>query len=171
MNMECLHLLACSSISFSNILQFSMYIYFTSLVRLFLNTVLMLLEIEFLFLIFFLEYSLLVYTVQLICVCWFGVLKICWICLLLLTIFFACILHCILFSINIHMQVKGYKSTHCIDSFLSVSFWYSHSFSRLTISYALSQIYFLAIWAINISFYSCYFVLFFCPLSLFHSNV
>ena len=50
-----------------------------------------------------------------------------------------------LFSINIHMQVKGYKSTHCIDSFLSVSFWYSHSFSGLSISYALSQTYFLAI--------------------------
>ena len=59
--------------------------------------------------------------------------------------FFACILHCILFSINIHMQVKGYKSTHYIDLFLSFSFWYSHSFSRLSISYALSQIYFLDI--------------------------
>lgn len=85
--------------------------------------------------------------------------------------FFACILHCILFSINIHMQVKGYKSTHYIDLFLSFSFWYSHSFSRLSISYALSQIYFLDIWEINISFYSCYFVLLFCPLSLSHSNV
>lgn len=170
MNMECLHLLACSPISFSNILQFSMYIYFTSLVRLFLNIFLMLLEIEFLFLIFFLEYSLLVYTVQLIFVCWFWVLKICWI-YYFYKFFFCMHSSLYLFSINIHMQVKGYKSTHCIDSFLSVSFWYSHSFSGLSISYALSQTYFLAIWAITISFYSCYFVLFFCPLSLYHSNV
>ena len=144
-NMKCLHLLACSSISFSNILQFSMYIYFTSLVRLFLNIFLMLLEIEFLFLIFFLDYSLLVYTTD-FCVLICGLEN-----LLNLFItsykffFFACILHCILFSINIHMQVKGYKSTHYIDLFLSFSFWYSHSFSRLSISYALSQIYFLDI--------------------------
>lgn len=85
------------------------------------------------FLIFFGIFIVGVYSTTDLCVL-ILVLKICWI-PLLLTIFFACILHCILFSINIHMQVKGYKSTHCIDSFLSVSFWYSHSFSRLTISY------------------------------------
>ena len=99
-NMKCLHLLACSSISFSNILQFSMYIYFTSLVRLFLNIFLMLLEIEFLFLIFFLDYSLLVYTVQQIFVCWFVVLKICWTCLLLLTSFFFCMHSSLYFIFN-----------------------------------------------------------------------
>lgn len=128
-NMKCLHLLACSSISFSNILQFSMYIYFTSLVRLFLNIFLMLLEIEFLFLIFFLDYSIVgIYSTTDFCVLIWGLEN-----LLNLFItsykfffFFACILHCILFSINIHMQVKGYKSTHYIDLFLSFSFWYSH---------------------------------------------